>query len=186
MEHGGQRVGRGQDLQDRDDLRAGVAQDLLVLGAEQPGPPVELLGVGELLDEGEVVERDGVRVDVEAAAFELGRRAQVDHGADPERAQDGQVTLGQLAQPVGAEQDAPAGALPVLGGVAAQVAEVHRALQGDEPLRRVGRHETGMSHMGNQRLRSGSKGRSAPTMERMRSSSSVSRRSFSASTGAKG
>ena len=43
-----------------------------------------------------------------------------------------------------------------------------------------------MSHMGNQRVRSGSTGRSAPTMVRMRSSSSVSRRSFSASTGAKG
>ncbi len=53
--------------------------------------------------------------------------------------------------------------------------------------RRLGRrHETGMSHMGNQRDRSCSTGRSAPTIVRMRSSSSVSRRSLEASTGAKG
>ena len=142
----------------------------------------------------------------------------------PSAAQHREVGLGQLAEPVGPEQRPPARPQAPAGHVAAEVAEVDRAFQGDEPFdglhhvsappsvavpggRRVRtcslhapgdrsehlreqqvtrRQATGMSHMGNQRVRSASTGRSAPTMVRMRSSSSVSRRSAFTSTGAKG
>ena len=71
VEDGGQRVRVGEDLECSQDLAAGVAEHLLVLRAEQAGPAVELLRVGQLLDEGEVVEGHRVRVDVEAAALQL-------------------------------------------------------------------------------------------------------------------
>ena len=112
MEHGGQRVGRGEDLQRGEDLPSGVAHDLQVLRPEQAGPAVEVLGVGQLVDEGEVVEGDGVGLDVELAPLEFGTRAQVDDRPDVEPAQHGQVGLGQLAQPISAEERAPTRRLP--------------------------------------------------------------------------
>ncbi len=129
------------------------------------------------------MELDRVGVDVEAALLELMAGAEIDHGADAELAQDVQIGLGQLAQAVGPEQHPPAGAQAVHRGVAAEVTEVHRPFELDDP---VDRHLTGRSHNGNQRLRSVSTGRSTPSMVRMRSSSSVSRRSFWLSTGANG
>ena len=183
MEHGGAGVGGGQGGQGPDDLGRGVVEHLGVLGAEEAGRPREVLRVGEGLDEGEVVEGHRVRLHVEAALLDLVARAQVDHRADAELAHDGQVGLGQLAQPVGPEEDPPAGALPVLGGVPAEVAEVHRPFERDQAF---DGHATGRSHMrepaGQVRL----DGEVDPSMERMRSSSSVSRRSFWLSTGAKG
>ena len=94
-------------------------------------PPVELLGVGQLLDEGEVVEGDRVGLDVEAAPLELVARAQVDDRADAER----------RAGPPGRPRSARTGRRPGTGpasasaarrrGVAAEVAEVHRTLERD-------------------------------------------------------
>ena len=94
-----------------------------------PGRPLEVLRIGQGLDEGEVVEGHRVRLHVEAALLHLVARAQVDHRADPELAHDRQVGLGQLAEAVGPEQDPPPGALPVPGGVAAEVAEVDRPFE---------------------------------------------------------
>ena len=183
MEHGGAGVGRGQGGQGPDDLGRGVVEHVGVLGAEEAGSPREVLRIGEGLDEREVVEGHRVRLHVEAALLDLLARAQVDHRADPELAHHGQVRPGQLAQPVGPEEDPPPRAQPVLGEVPAEVAEVHRPLERDQAF---DRHATGRSHSGNHRVRSASTGRSDPSMERMRSSSSVSRRSLWLSTGAKG
>ena len=112
----------------------GVADDLQVLRAEQARSTVEVLRIGELVDEGEVVERHRVGLDVEPAALELGSGAQVDHRPDAETAQHGEVGLGQLAQTVGPEERAPACPRAVAGHVAAQIAEIDRALQRDQPL----------------------------------------------------
>ena len=101
----------------------------------RPGPAVEVLGIGQLVDEGEVVERHRVGLDVEAAPLQLGAGAQVDDRPDAELAQHGEVGLGQLAQAVGPEERAPARPRAVAGLVAAQVAEVDRALQRDHPVK---------------------------------------------------
>ena len=137
MEDGRAGVGGGQRRERTDDLRRGVLEHLLVLGAEKARCPLEVLGVGQGLDEGEVVELDRVGLDIEAALLEFVAGAQIDHRADAELAQDGQIGLGQLAQAVGPEQHPPAGALTVDGGVAAEVTEVDGPLELDDADRPV-------------------------------------------------
>ena len=170
-----------EDGQGTEDLVSGQVDHLEVLRAQETRLALELHGVGEPADQGMVMKGDWVGVDVEPAALQLLARAQVDHRADAQRAHHVQVLLGQVPEAIGPEQDPPAGLHAAGRPVPAEVPEVDRPLERD-----VAHYETGMSHMGNQRVRSDSKGRSAPTMERMRNSSSVSRRSFSALTGANG
>ena len=109
--------------------------------AEQAGPAVEVLRVGKLVDEGEVVECHGVRLDVEAATLELGAGTQVDHRADADLAQHREVGLGQLAQAIGPEEGAPTRVRAVTGLVATKIAKVDRALQRDHPV-------NGLCHVG--------------------------------------
>jgi hypothetical protein len=57
------------------------------------------------------------------------------HGVDPL-----QIGVGQMGQVVRAIEQAPADPATVLGGIAAEVAEVLRALEGDMPALNVRRH----------------------------------------------
>ena len=87
-----------------------------------------------------MVERDGVGVDREAALLlELVGHAQVDDGAQPVRAQHLDVVGREAVEAVGAEQRVPAHRAPVAGGVAAEVAEVEHAGEGDAAFERDGR-----------------------------------------------
>ena len=186
-----QGVGTGQHLEGRTDLGPGVVQHLEVLRLEQVGPAVELLGIGDRLDEGDVVVLHRMSHHVELSALQLVGGPQVDDGTDAQIAQHGEVALGQLAQAVGPEERAPAGHRVARGDARSRrgrgSSPRHRARSGVRRCQsRVTNQETGMSHIGNQRFRSCSTGRSTPTMLRMRNSSSVSRRSFETSTGAKG
>ncbi len=137
-----------------------------------------------------VLDRVGGHVELPPLQLVVG--TQVDDGADAQVPQDGVVTHGQLAQAVGPEERAPAGDRRArVDHVPTEVAEVHRAIEEDPAFEGVGHDVRAVRRRACPTWETNGSGLvlpegPTPTMLRMRSSSSVSRRSLEASTGAKG
>ena len=112
MEHGGQGTGAGEDPERLGDPVLGAGDHVDVLAEQERRG--RFVGGGRLgrvpddVHQRQVVVANRVGVDREAASLDqLVLGAQVDHGAQPEAAQELEVGLGQPVQAIGPEQGAP-------------------------------------------------------------------------------
>jgi hypothetical protein len=64
-------------------------------------------------------------------ALDLSERTEIDHHADPEVAEHGDVARGEPMERVGPKEQAPAKATPVVVRIAAEIADVLAGLQDD-------------------------------------------------------
>jgi hypothetical protein len=106
--------------------------------AEFPALPLVVAAGDQLVERPDVAaghreadDLDAVRQPVRAAEQDLSRRPEVDDGPQPEPIEPFHVRGADLAERVAAEQPVPPDLEPVGGPVAADVAHVHRAIQGD-------------------------------------------------------
>ena len=92
---------------------------------------------GTLPDDGEMVVADRFRFEgAPARPGQFAGSPQIDDGGQAERTEGDDVGRAQLVEGIAPEQPAPSGDTTARGRIPAQVAEVERPLQGDEPFGR--------------------------------------------------
>jgi len=115
------------------------------LGAAAPEDPLETRRVGageqvaDLPARGGVADREAHQPRAggkaaRAVVLEVAGGAEVDHGADPERAERREILLARRAEMPAAEEPPRAHAAPVARRIATEIAEVLRALEREQPL----------------------------------------------------